>query len=213
MWQAHRRMQCVDNLKRIGEALHAYHDHWSCFPPAYVAGKDGQRMHSWRVLILPYLGEQSLYQQYRFDEPWDSPSNLDVARQMPPVFHCPVDWQAGPCDTSYAMLAGPGAFSDGPTSTTRVDFIDGMDVTIAVAETSGLAIRWTQPRDLDPKTMTYVINDAAAIGPASNHYKGANFLFADGQVHFIADPTVWDETTPEQLRELVTRAGGESNDY
>ncbi len=206
-------MQCVNNLKRIGKALHAYHDRWNCFPPAYVVGDDGRRMHSWRVLVLPYLGEQSLYRQYRFNEPWDSPRNLEVARQMPAVFHCPEDWQSGPCDTSYAMLVGPGAFSEGPTSTTRDDFTDGLNVTLAVAEVSGLAIRWTQPRDLDTETMTYVINDNAAIGPVSNHYKGADFLFADGQVHFIADPTVFDETTPEQLRGLVTRAGGGQNDF
>ncbi len=193
--------------------MRAYHDDWNCYPPAYVANEGGHRMHSWRVLILPYLGEQALYQQYRFDEPWDSPANLDVARQMPPVFHCPDDWQAGPSDTSYAMIVGPGAFSEGLTSTTREDITDGLDVTIAVAETSGLAIRWTQPRDLDSESMTYVINDTAAIGPTSNHYKGADFLFADGAVHFISDPTVFDETTPEQLRGLVTRAGGERYDY
>ena len=42
MRQAHRRMQCVNNLKRIGEALHAYHDRWNCFPPAYIVGEDGR---------------------------------------------------------------------------------------------------------------------------------------------------------------------------
>lgn len=207
--EAHRRTQCAENLRQIGKALHAYHEEWSCFPPAYVAGEDGRRLHSWRVLILPYLGEQALYRQYSLNEPWDSPDNLEVARRMPPVFHCPGDRQAGPSDTSYAMTVGPGAFSEGPTSTTIEQITDGLESTIAVVETSGLAIRWTEPRDLEAETMTYAINDTAAIGPISKHYHGANFLFADGKVLFLADPTAFEGTTPEMLRALITRAGGE----
>jgi len=207
--ESHRRSQCVDNLERIGEALHAYHEEWDCFPSAYVVGEDDRRMHSWRVLILPYLGEQALYRQYSFNEPWDSPDNLDVARRMPPVFRCPSDRQAGPSDTSYAMTVGPGAFSEGPTSTTSEEIADRMESTVAVVETSGLAIRWTEPRDLDTETMTYVINDTAAIGPISRHPNGADFLFADGKVLWLDDPTVFEGTTPEMLRGLITRAGGE----
>jgi len=93
------------------------------------------------VLILPYLGEEALYRQYRFDEPWDSPDNLDVARQMPPVFRCPEDWQAGPCDTSYALTVGPGAFCEGPTSAAFEEIPHSGSLLIAVVETSGLAIR------------------------------------------------------------------------
>ena len=48
-------LQCTNNLKQIAAALQAYHQANGCFPPAYIADKSGKPMHSWRVLILPYL--------------------------------------------------------------------------------------------------------------------------------------------------------------
>ena len=71
--EAARRAQCANNLKQIGLAFHNYHDAHKTFPPAYIPDKDGKPMHSWRVLILPYLEQQALYKRYNFDEPWDSP--------------------------------------------------------------------------------------------------------------------------------------------
>ena len=40
-------------------------------------------MHSWRVLLLPYLDQLELYNAYRFDEPWDGPNNRLLADRMP----------------------------------------------------------------------------------------------------------------------------------
>src|SRR5262245_2481223 len=50
--------QCGINLKQIGLALEQYRDTYRYFPPAYVADANGRPMHSWRVLILPYLGQE-----------------------------------------------------------------------------------------------------------------------------------------------------------
>lgn len=199
-----RQRACKSNLKQIGLALHSYYDQWQCFPPAYLAGENGRPTHSWRVLILPHLGEQTLYERYRFDEPWNSPDNLAVAKEMPSVFRCPDDWQAGPSDTSYAMLVGPGAFSEGATPTTIEDITDGVDNTIAVVETSGFGIRWTQPRDLDVEEMSYTVNDATDLGPTSNHEGCAEHLFAGGTHLAISD-----QINPESLHAAITRAGGE----
>jgi hypothetical protein len=62
-----RRTSCKTHLKRIGLALHNYHEVHGYFFPAYIADENGKPMHSWRVLILPYLGEDELYDQYNFD--------------------------------------------------------------------------------------------------------------------------------------------------
>jgi ABC-type antimicrobial peptide transport system permease subunit len=40
-------------------------------------------MHSWRVLILPFLEADLVYRQYNFDEPWDGPNNRLLMAQMP----------------------------------------------------------------------------------------------------------------------------------
>ena len=78
------RMSCSNNLKQIALAMHNYHDVHGCFPPAYTTDENGRPMHSWRIFLLPYIEQQHLYDQYDFDQPWDSPHNMEVARQMPP---------------------------------------------------------------------------------------------------------------------------------
>lgn len=50
-----RRAQCANNLKQIALALHAYHDRYGCLPPAVVRDPQGRPMHSWRVLLLPFI--------------------------------------------------------------------------------------------------------------------------------------------------------------
>src|SRR5262245_3382414 len=50
-----RRMQCLNNLKQIALALHNYDATYGSLPPAYIADASGKPMHSWRVLILPFL--------------------------------------------------------------------------------------------------------------------------------------------------------------
>jgi hypothetical protein len=69
----------------LGRAIHNYYSANGCFPPAYIADKNRRPMHSWRVLLLPYLGENRLYGMYHFDEPWDGPSNRALADRMPAV--------------------------------------------------------------------------------------------------------------------------------
>ncbi|MDB5391879.1 MAG: hypothetical protein JWM11_7525, partial [Planctomycetaceae bacterium] len=65
--------QSTANLKRLMLALHHYREQHEHFPPATILGRDGKGkvLHSWRVEILPQLGQQKLYDEYHFDEPWD----------------------------------------------------------------------------------------------------------------------------------------------
>src|SRR5262249_7322884 len=58
---AQRRSRCIYKLRQIGMALHSYHDKFGSFPPAYIADENGRPIHSWRVLLLPYLGQTELY--------------------------------------------------------------------------------------------------------------------------------------------------------
>ncbi|MCA9206080.1 MAG: DUF1559 domain-containing protein, partial [Planctomycetales bacterium] len=48
-------------LNQLTLALHNYHDTFGSFPPAYVADAAGRPIHSWRVLILPYIEQRGLY--------------------------------------------------------------------------------------------------------------------------------------------------------
>ena len=69
--EAARRMQCQNNLKQIGLAMHGYHDVWQSFPPAYLArpvtGLELGAGWAWGTLILPYLEQRPVYDAANFD--------------------------------------------------------------------------------------------------------------------------------------------------
>jgi len=202
--EAARRSQCSNNLKQIGLALHNYHSTYACFPPAYVADKDGRPMHSWRVLLLPYMEQQALYRQYRFDEPWDGPNNQRIASTILQVYQCPSDPPGGAATTNYVMIVGPGTLSDGASCSKISDVHDGTSNTIAVVEIANSGIGWAEPRDLDAATITFAINDGSPNGISSRHPGVANALLLDGSVRAI--PATTD---PSVLRALSTIAGNE----
>jgi len=201
--EAARRSQCSNNLKQIGLAMHNYHDAYGSFPPAFVPDEDGRPMHSWRVLILPYLEQGYLYEQYNFDEPWDSPANLALARSMPNVFQCPSG-ATGLAETSYAVIEGPGALFDGPDAFKLRDVTDGTSNTIMVVEVAGAGIQWTEPRDIDLEQFALRIGGPSG-GIRSEHPGGANAVIADGSVRFLAD-----SIDPTTLEALITKGGGEN---
>ncbi len=43
------------NLRQIGLAVFQYNHDYGCLPPAVTFDADGRPMHSWRVLVAPYL--------------------------------------------------------------------------------------------------------------------------------------------------------------
>ena len=82
------RARTLNQLKQIGVALHAYHEAHGRLPAARVEGKDGRPLHSWRVELLPFLGEdeKKLHAEFKLDEPWDSPHNKKLLARMPQVY-------------------------------------------------------------------------------------------------------------------------------
>ncbi len=206
---AARQVECRGNLQKIGTALEAYHTEHGCYPPAYLADEDGTPMHSWRVLILPYLGddEKKLYSQYDFDEPWDSQDNQFLQYQMPDVYGCPSDTYNFGGETSYMMLIGPETISGGAGTTCKEEITDDKDRTILLVETSGGIVQWLEPADLDTTGLSFQVNDPTADGIQSLHSGGANVLFVDGSVGLLPD-----SISPVDVEGLSTIGGNEEID-
>lgn len=210
--EAARRMTCSNNLKQIALAFHNYHDVYNRLPAGYVADENGQPMHSWRVAILPYIDRADLFEQYNFDEPWDSPNNLRVAEQMPQVFRCPSAPDAGPGSnvTHYVVVLGKETDSGYETPflgnkwLSFADIRDGTSNTLMLVEATQ-AVPWTQPdADLHYDSMTFQINGGPrSIGSA--HPTGANVAFLDGSVKFLSD-----ELDAQTLRLLLQPADGQT---
>jgi prepilin-type processing-associated H-X9-DG protein len=207
---AARRTVCQSNLKDIAIALQNYHDVYKRFPPAYIADESGKPMHSWRVLILPFLEQKALYDQIRFYEPWDSPHNSKLAAVSLELFRCPEDGKRGRGHTSYVAVVGPGTAWPGAKSIDIADINDGTSNTILVVEVKNSGIHWMEPRDLDASQMPMTINAkpvgaSATLDISSGHKGVAQVAFADGSVRAIP------EVTPAaMLRAMLTIAGGES---
>ncbi|MCU0959840.1 MAG: DUF1559 domain-containing protein [Pirellulaceae bacterium] len=208
--EAARRMHCMNNLKQIALAMHNYHDVHGGFPAAFIADEEGRPLHSWRVALLPYLEQQRLYDQYNFNEPWDSPNNLRVAQQMPPVFSCPSAPAAPGSElTHYVVVVGDPANPQRqslfmPNHWTKISqVLDGTSNTLLVVETAD-PVRWTQP-DSDPtfdQVGTRV--EAGPSVPGSFHPGGANVAMADGSVQFLPD-----DMDPTRLQLLIQPADGQ----
>ena len=112
---AERLASTEQNLRTIGEAFKKFHDVYGCLPPATVLGSDGKAWHSWRVLILPFLGEDgefiSLYHRYDFKYPWDAPNNRAVLGLVPAPYQCALygeEYRLGEARlyTHFAVAAG-----------------------------------------------------------------------------------------------------------
>jgi prepilin-type processing-associated H-X9-DG protein len=200
------RTRCANNLRQIALALEGYHGRHGRFPPPYVTDADGKPMHSWRTLILPFLGRQDVYDAYKFDEPWDGPNNRKVTDVDLACYRCPSRLGGGRGLTDYVVILGPGtAFPEGDTRPTTRDIRDDPAFTILVAEAGDMGIRWAEPRDLDVSRMDLRINDTARPGLSSRHPGAINVVMMDGSYKIL-----FDGMSPETLRALITIDGHES---
>ena len=137
-------------VAQIGLALHNYHEANGCFPPAYIVDKSGKPIHSWRVLILPYLEYDALYKQIDLTQPWDSPKNKKLLAYGLKEFVCPNDPTSnvpGATQTNYFAVVGPNAAWAGEKPRKLADFGKDAPHTIMVVEAANSGIAWAEPKD------------------------------------------------------------------
>ncbi len=196
--EAARRTQCMNNLKQIGLAMHNYHDTFNHFPAAAIRDKDGKPLLSWRVAILPFIEQNALYNEFKLDEPWDSPHNKALIDRMPKTYACPSGTMENGL-TPYQVFTGNGALFDVEKETGIARITDGTSNTLMVVEAK-TGVSWTKPEDVpfNPE------DEALPSELGSKHPGGFNALLADGSVYFLKNSIDLDV-----LRKLITKAGGE----
>lgn len=199
------RMPCCNSLKTIAVALHAYHAKYGQFPPAYHADAQGKPIHSWRVLLLPFLDQEALYQQYSFAEPWDGPNNRQLQRVIVPQYHCPSSL-AEPTTTSYVAVVGattawpgnrPLSIGNRPLSIGNRD--NEIGDKLLLIEVADSKINWMEPKDLAYSAMDLHVNGSPANSISSRHSHGAHAATIDGKVEFVENGE-----SPETIRQLLT---------
>ena len=199
------RAQCANNLKQIALAMINYEVANGSFPPAYLPDKHGKPMHSWRVLLLPYLEQQDLHDRYRFDEPWDGANNRKITDLAIGLYQCPSQPAGNGSDTNYVMIVGPHTISKGAESRKITEITDGLANTIMIVEVADSGIPWAEPRDLQFNRLSFKINGAKCKEVSSYHPPGANAAFCDGSVRLLKNGT-----NPQLVKAMATIDGGES---
>jgi prepilin-type processing-associated H-X9-DG protein len=196
--EAARRAQCTNNLKQIALAMHNHHSAMNTFPTDIV-DKNGKPLLSWRVAILPYLEQGDLYNKFKLDEPWDSPHNKALLKEIPKVFVCPSRAKPDPFTTTYRGFNGDTAMFETGKNLGMETVTDGTSNTIMVTEAKE-AVPWTKPDDLPFNPQI----NGSLYGAGSPHPGGFNCGFVDGSVHFLKN-----SVNTIVFKALISRNGGE----
>ncbi|MBA2116989.1 hypothetical protein HOV93_41830 [Planctomycetes bacterium FF15] len=201
----------LNRIERITQALNAYHDLHGSYPPAYFTDDKGKPSHSWRVMILPQLDRNDLYEQYNFDEPWTSPANITVTTQMPDVYRSETDNSAQAISTNFAAVVGKRTMFPHAKSTTRSQAIDDPSTVLLIVELHGLGFDWTDPTenyDLDSPQGTMIIDNNRQSSTSNGSMLTGNMGVMNEDTYH-AD----EATSVTLLQSMATRSGSEDIGY
>lgn len=194
-YRASDRLVCVTNLKQLGFALLAYQQEHGALPPAFTVDASRKPLHSWRVLVLPYLGDdaKALFEKIRLDEPWDSDYNKQFHGQIPNVFRCPIDGAAD--KTPYSViLGGNGPFDEsGKGKNVReLRKQNGVETNVLAMVVERLQpICWMKPdAELTAQDCLEAVDGKENAPFGGRHSEGVNYCDAAGGVHFL---TIYSE--------------------
>lgn len=168
------------NFRRLFYSTHNSSTHFDANGAPYL---------SWRVHMLPFLGYQELYQQFKLDEPWNSPRNLTLLNKMPDIFRSGDD----PLETTTTRFQTIQALDDpsptehflksnnAPKNNTFSSLAARSPSNLLLIVQSGAdrAVPWTKPQDL-------AFNAANPVGTLGTLQAGLTAaVFADGRARWL----------------------------
>lgn len=177
--EAAARGETMDNLRAIGVASHRHHDRFRMFAnpkmDRFQAGQASSVDLSWRVTLLPDMGEPARFSRFDMNVGWDHPINLPASRDMPRQYHeaAPTDLKVA--QTPFQYFTGPNTmFPEGSRRMTVAMVTDGLSNTFLVAQAQ-TPVPWSKPAD-----MAVTPNGPLPLPP--DRFLA---LFADGTVRHI----------------------------
>ncbi len=192
----------TNQLRQIILAMHNFAESYKFLPPRETRLPDATPLLSWRVHLLPYLGELALYQQFHLNEPWDSEHNKALITKMPSVYVTDKALAAKGL-TQFAAPTLSGSLWSGNDKPLYFDKVtDGTSITIAIwIAPAESAVIWTKPSEpqLDDNNLVkqfFGDRETVAIG------------VLDGSVR-----TITSASDPATLKAAITIGGGEVFDF
>jgi prepilin-type N-terminal cleavage/methylation domain-containing protein/prepilin-type processing-associated H-X9-DG protein len=170
--EAASRIQCTNNLKQLGLALHAFHDAHRKFPPGQVKGALPEWRipvaglnHGWAPFILPHIEERNLYQTYHWDLFSADQANQPLMSQPLQLFQCP----SAPEQDRY-YTAAPFSPAPGGKRAACGDYAPtwGVNPVDPAIDSRGVLVpeQWTRLKDITDGTSTTILLTEDAGRPA-----------------------------------------------
>lgn len=167
----------AESLKTIGIGCHEFCDRNDGRLPDDIADKDGRFVLSWRVAILPFVGEEKLFKEFKLDEPWDGPNNKKLIEKMPKLY-APARGKAKAGETFYNRFVGKDTCWPQKGAYKLLQIADGTSNTALVLEAADPVI-WTQPGGMQ-------FNAKAPLPGLGGPFDGDfHVLAADGSVYLF----------------------------
>jgi prepilin-type N-terminal cleavage/methylation domain-containing protein len=207
--EAARRSSCQNKIRQLAVALHNFHDVRNQLPPgaenlvfpkptpagatANVSGT------SWIVYILPFMEQEPLYRQYRFDLNYNSVENAAVGETIIATLYCP----SGP---------DPRKHFDPNTNLTKNPTTHYYGVMGPAGLTNPTTI------NISGQSFPYTVGDATANGAWSahgmlSHYRETTGSVSSFRVVKLADVTDGTSQTLMLGERSVHLPLGQANDY
>lgn len=196
--EASRNERCENNLRRLYQAFAEYADANGAYPPAFTTDAEGRKLHSWRVLLLPYLGDEALFAQIRLDEPWNSDWNSQFHSQTPNVFKCastPEELGDKSCRCAFSVALGgvesgvETAFRADGRPVAAEEIRDGAANTVLCVERKS-PVCWMAP-DAELTVERILAENEKPVRERVDfgcwHERGVNVLMFDGSTRFLSE--------------------------
>lgn len=174
--QARSRAQ----VRRLLAAMIEHERRQGAFPAQASYDRAGKPLLSWRVHLLPLLGQDALYKEFKLDEPWDSAHNQPLVKKLPAVYRPDDAKLAGQGRTRFVGPVGENLMFPGKRGVRVAEVNDGLEWTVLIAEADDAhAVEWTRPADLKPD------EKEPAKGLSARHADQYLFGLADGKPRFV----------------------------
>lgn len=195
------RVRCMNSIRLAALGILEYKKNNGHFPPPFTTDPSGNRLHSWRALILPYIEERELCALIDFEKPWNHPSNAKAASMMPDAYRCAAD-KSDDNSTSFLAVLDPNTIWSIADNRSLRDLRasgrlteDALDRSCMLVESRLFRCHWMAPTDV---TLDQLLTDAPQS--FTTDHPGFSCMVSPGLVFLTRDAN----DTIDVLRKSMT---------
>lgn len=188
---------CQGHVGQLCLGLRNYESVHGRLPPAYTTDANGNRLHSWRTLILPYMEQHQLYESIDLTKPWDDPINAAACNTSPHGLVCPAlasNIAATNLTTYLAVVTPESAIRAGESAATE-GLAAQSETLLIIDATPDKAVPWMSPYDADEQLLLQFDRDSPSQHAGDIMLAG----FADGRARFLTP-----DLSADARRALIT---------